>query len=184
MPAPPGNLHFSEPAVPVPSCPTLAHPLPPQNIINVGTPAPVAPVMPPPGQLRGPSREPIIGHPPPMVGTIPVLASPIIAPHEYVRSHRLPIVIQPPAQVAQPVLPSPLPSRGTPVSSHEPFMHSPRHSPLPSSQVFQSTYEGPVIEYGSPPIQAYPDPMVVSMPMHRSWDSDYDYYHVRCRPHG
>jgi len=120
MPAPPGNLHFSEPAVPVPSCPTLAHPLPPQNIINVGTPAPVAPVMPPPGQLRGPSREPIIGHPPPMVGTIPVLASPIIAPHEYVRSHRLPIVIQPPAQVAQPVLPSPLPSRGTPVSLSEP----------------------------------------------------------------
>ena len=42
---------------------------------------------------------------------------------------------------------------------------------------------GPVIEHGSPPIQAYPDPVVVSVPTRRSYDSDYDYYYGRHRPH-
>jgi len=132
VPAPPGE-HFAEPAFPVqPSLP-LGHPPAPQNIINVGTPAPAPPVMPPPGQLQGPSSEPLVGYQPPVVGTIPVPASPRLGLPMSMpgATGGPPIVIQPPAQVAQPVLPSPLHSRGTPVSFHEPIMHSPRHSPLP-----------------------------------------------------
>jgi len=83
--APPGG-HF--PALPfsVSPSPTLAHP-PPHNIINVGTPAPVAPVVPLPDQLQGPSPKPIVTHLPSMVGTVPMPVSPFAVPHKYTRSH-------------------------------------------------------------------------------------------------
>ena len=162
MPTPTGE-HFPEPAFSVPLSPTFAHPPAPQNIIIVGTPGPVTPVMPPPGQLQGPSPEPVITHPPPMMGTFGGFAL-RCPPMSMPGATGLPIVIQPAVQFAQPMLPSPLPSRGTPVSFHKPIVHSPGHGPLPSGQVFQPTYDPPIIEHGSPPIQAYPDPMVVSLP--------------------
>ncbi|KAL4072230.1 hypothetical protein J3A83DRAFT_2998081 [Scleroderma citrinum] len=76
VPAPPGE--YIGPAVSVPPSPRFDHPPAPQNIINVGTQP--TPVLPPPGQLQGPSPEPVVAHPPPVMGTIPMRASPPFGP--------------------------------------------------------------------------------------------------------
>ena len=191
IPVPMGE-HIPGSAISVPPSPTMGHPPAPQNVINVGTPVtPSSPGMPPPGQVGTPIlSEPIIAHPPPMMGMVPMPASPITqVPPSMLGAMGPPVIVQPPMQAAQPVMPSPLPSRGSPVSYHEPIMHSPGHtvhtvhSPYPSGQVFQPTHEPPIVMHGSPSIQAYPDPIVVSVPPRSSYDSDYSYYGRR-RPRG